>query len=60
MRSFSRTRWVANGRNPSPVRRRLEKAPSPDTLSPRGEVTRYQPTGFPLFCSLSHFSSGAK
>ena len=35
MRSFSWTRWFANGRNPSPVRRRLEKAPSPDTLSPR-------------------------
>jgi hypothetical protein len=24
-----------DGRNPSPVRRRLEKTPSPDTLSPR-------------------------
>ena len=35
MRSFSRTRWFANGTNPSPVPRRLEKAPSPDTLSPR-------------------------
>ena len=28
---------LAKGRNPSPVRRRLEKAPSPDTLSPGGE-----------------------
>jgi len=27
--------WFVNGRNPSPVRRRLERAPSPDTLSPR-------------------------
>jgi hypothetical protein len=35
MRSFSRTTCLANARNPSPVPRRLEKAPSPDTLSPR-------------------------
>jgi hypothetical protein len=34
----ARLRWSANGRNPSPVRRRLEKAPSPDTLSPRERV----------------------
>jgi hypothetical protein len=39
MRSFSWTGWFANGRNPSPVRRRLEKAPSPDTLSPRERAT---------------------
>ena len=32
---LNQTTWLANGRNPSPVRRRLEKAPSPDTLSPR-------------------------
>jgi len=35
MRSFSRTTELADGSNPSPVRRRLVKAPSPDTLSPR-------------------------
>jgi hypothetical protein len=26
---------MGKGKDPSPVRRRLEKAPSPDTLSPR-------------------------
>ena len=35
MRSFSRATELADGSNPSPVRRRLVKAPSPDTLSPR-------------------------
>ena len=35
MWSFSWTRCFANGRDPSTVRRRLEKAPSPDTL-PKG------------------------
>lgn len=29
------TRWFGKGRNPSPVRQRPEKAPSPATLSPR-------------------------
>ena len=35
MRISSEPRGHAEGSNPSPVRRRLEKAPSPDTLSPR-------------------------
>jgi hypothetical protein len=49
MLRFSWTRWVANGRNPSPVRRRLEKAPSPDTLSPRERAIF--PTWAPAVCS---------
>ena len=35
MRRFNLRAWLAKGRNPSPVPRRLEKAPSRDTLSPR-------------------------
>ena len=39
MRISSRTMRPGEGTNPSPVRRRLEKAPSPDTLSPRERAT---------------------
>jgi hypothetical protein len=35
MRICSQPGWRADGSNPSPVRQRLKKAPSPDTLSPR-------------------------
>ena len=34
MRNFGLTAWLVSRRNPSPVPRRLEKAPSRDTLSP--------------------------
>jgi hypothetical protein len=39
MRTSNRTIRAGDGTNPSPVRRRLEKALPPDTLSPRERAT---------------------
>jgi hypothetical protein len=43
MRISSQSRRRMGGTNPSPVLRRLEEAPSPDTLSPR-ERAAFSPT----------------
>jgi hypothetical protein len=54
--SFSRRTCPGNGNNPSPVPRRLEKAPSRDTLSPRERAMfsiRVVPPGsWPASCVL--------
>jgi hypothetical protein len=61
MRSFSRTTWLSKGTSPSPVTRRLNKAPSRDTLPreravfPTGAVF---PTAAPL-ASGERFRTGS-